>query len=53
MKDINVDGGKLARNGRKMAILAGGRLPIDNEYAALLWRLLGYRAVIIIVSYTY
>ena len=32
-----VDGGKLARNGRKRAILADGRgrLPIDNEYTAL------------------
>ena len=32
-----VDGGKLARNGQKTAILADGceRLPIDDEYAAL------------------
>jgi hypothetical protein len=37
VKDIYVDDGKLARNGRKTAILAGGwgRLPIDDEYAAL------------------
>jgi hypothetical protein len=36
-----VDGGKLARNGQKAAILAGGwgRLTIDDEYTALLWRL--------------
>ena len=34
----NVDGGKLARNGRKMVILSGrwGQLPIDDENAALL-----------------
>jgi hypothetical protein len=38
VKDIYVDGGKLARNGQKTAILAGGwmRLTIDHEYAALL-----------------
>ena len=32
---------KLARNGQKMAILAGGWgwLPINDEYAALLWKL--------------
>ena len=40
VNDIYVDGGKLARNGQKTAILVGwwGRLPIDDEYAALLWR---------------
>ena len=33
-----VDGGKLAKNGQKTAILTGswGQLPIDNEYAGLL-----------------
>ena len=38
VKHIFVDGGKLARNGQKTAILAGGwrRLPIDDKYAALL-----------------
>ena len=38
VKDIYADGGKLSRNGQKMAILAGGwgRLPIDDEYSALL-----------------
>ena len=42
MKDINVDGKKLARNGKKNpAILWGGwwQLPIDYEYAALLRKL--------------
>ena len=41
VKENNVDGGKLARNGRKMTILAGlwGRLWIGDEYEALLWRL--------------
>ena len=36
--DSYVDGRKLTRNGRKTAILAGrwGRLPIDDEYAALI-----------------
>ena len=38
VKDIYVGGEKLARNGRKRAILADwwGWLPIDDEYAALL-----------------
>jgi len=38
VKDIYVDGRKLARNDQKTAILAGGwgRLPIDDEYATLL-----------------
>ena len=38
VKDVNVDGKKLARNGQKTAILAcwWGRLPLDVEYAALL-----------------
>jgi hypothetical protein len=33
VKDIYVDGGKLARNGKKIAILAGGwgQLPIEDE----------------------
>ena len=38
VKYIHVDGGKLARNGQKTAILVGtwGRLTINDEYAALL-----------------
>ena len=38
VNDIYVDGGKLAKNGQKTAILAGGRgrLPIDDAYTALL-----------------
>ena len=38
VKDIYVNGRKLARNGQKTTILADGwgQLPIDNEYAALL-----------------
>ena len=38
VKENNVDGGKLARNGRKMTILVGlwGRLRIGDEYEALL-----------------
>ena len=38
VKDIYVDGGKLARNGRIMTILAGlwGWLQIGDEYEALL-----------------
>jgi hypothetical protein len=38
VKDSYVDGGKLAGNGQKTAILAGGwgQLPIDDEYAASL-----------------
>ena len=52
MKYINVDSRKLARNGWKMAILAGGwgRLPIDEEYAARLWRLFGVNAPSDIIS---
>ena len=43
VKNSYIDCGKLAKNGQKTTILADGlgQLAIDNEYAALLWRLFG------------